>query len=752
MLNRGSNSLIQLYSSCSASTSVATTVHSTLAAVVTICRVRGRQAADVRKVGVQPAAQALGLADIDHPAVRVAEPVDARLDRNRPGSRPVRRGIGHRSRLVPVLSGPDDYSQAVRTRSAARSAVAAVTIATLVVAASGRAAAAPGTGDGCAIVPNGVTTQKAVSTQPGGPEVTTGYRSDMAPVRTAHYSVATANSLATQAACRVLRAGGTAADALVAAQAALGLVEPQSSGIGGGGFVLYYDAHFGTVQAYDGREVAPAAATENYLRWIDDGNHAVPQPDPRASGRSIGVPGILRMLQLVHDEHGRTPWRELFGAAVSLADDGFAVSPRLASAIAADAARLRADKAAASYFLNQDGSPRQPGSWLTNPAYAKTLSAIASSGADAFYTGAIAHDIVADATDTSAGRTPSLLTTDDLAGYTAKRREPLCTDYRRHQICGVPPPAGGVVVAETLGVLEHFPLGSFGPTDVDANGGRPSVMGVHLVSEAERLAYADRDYYVADPDFVPPPGGSPDALTNPGYLAARATTISEATTMGTATHGPFGSPPSSSSPAEEHGTSQISVVDAEGNAASMTTSVESSFGSFHMVDGFVLNNQLTDFAADPIGPDGDAVANRVEPGKRPRSSMSPTLAFDRSDAGRGPLYAVTGSPGGAVIIQFVTKTLVCLIDWNLGPQQSVSAVNFGAANSPATNVGGEHPAIDNADQGDHDPLIVGLRALGHQVNVAAQSSGASAIVRTPAGWLLGGADPRREGIVMGDTF
>jgi gamma-glutamyltranspeptidase/glutathione hydrolase len=454
---------------------------------------------------------------------------------------------------------------------------------------------------------------------------------------------------------------------------------------------------------------------------------------------------------MVHDDYGRTPWRDLFGTAVSLADDGFAVSPRLASAIAGDAARLRLDKAAASYLLTQDGGPKRAGTWVTNPAYAKTLSAIASSGADAFYTGAIARDIVAAATDTSSGRTPSLMTTDDLAGYTAKRREPLCTDYREHQICGMPPPAGGIVVAETLGVLQHFPLGAHGPTHVDANGGRPSALGVHLVSEAERLAYADRDYYVADPDFAPSPGGSPQTLTDPGYLAGRATMISEASTMGTAQHGPFGSPPSSSPPVVEHGTSQISVVDSAGNAASMTTSVESSFGSFHMVDGFVLNNQLTDFAADPVGSDGAAVANRVEPGKRPRSSMSPTLAFGASDTGRGPLYGVTGSPGGAVIIQFVTKTLVYLIDWNLDPQQAVSAVDFGAANSPVTNVGGEHPAIDNADNGDHDPLVSELRALGHQVSVADQSSGASAIVRTPAGGLLGGADPRREGVVMGDT-
>ncbi len=633
----------------------------------------------------------------------------------------------------------------------ARTTTVVLVATVLGVGVGGHSDATPGGGDGsCAIVSNGTPTHKSVSTQAGGPEIATGYRSDMTAVHTAHYAVATANPLATQAACRVLRDGGTAADALVTAQAVLGLVEPQSSGIGGGGFVVYYDARTASVQTYDGREVAPAAATENYLRWIDDGNRSVPQPDPRSSGRSIGVPGIMRALQQVHNEHGRTPWRELFAGAVALADGGFDISPRLASAIASDAQHLRGDRTASEYFLNPDGSPKPAGIRLTNPAYAKTLGAIASDGADGLYTGAIARDIVVAAADSSGGRTPSLMTVDDLARYTAVQREPLCTAYRGNEICGMPPPAGGIVVAETLGVLEHFPMGAYGPTDVDANGGRPSVMGVHLVSEAERLAYADRDKYDADPDFAPPPGGSPDTLVGTDYLAGRAALISLADTMGTARPGEFGQAPSQGSPALEHGTSHISVVDAYGNAASMTTSVESSFGSFHMVDGFILNNQLTDFAAEPVGPDGAPVANRVAPGKRPRSSMSPSIVFSLVDGRRGPLYAVAGSPGGAVIIQFVTKTLVYMLDWGLDPQQAVSAVDFGAANSPQTNVGGEHPAIDNSDNGDHDPLVQALRALGHQVNVADQSSGASAIVRTPSGWS-GGADPRREGVVMGDA-
>jgi gamma-glutamyltranspeptidase/glutathione hydrolase len=599
--------------------------------------------------------------------------------------------------------------------------------------------AAPATGS--------VTTSRNISTNP---EVATGYRKDMTAVKTAHYAVVTANPFATQAACLVLNKGGTAADALVTAQAVLGLVEPQSSGVGGGGFLLYYDAAAGSVQAYDGRETAPQAATENYLRWISDSDRTAPRPDARASGRSIGVPGILRLLQDVHTEHGKTAWRDLFTPAVTMADDGFDISPRLAAAIADSAPKLKVDPNASAYFLNSDGSPKTSGTKLTNPAYSKTLGVIASDP-QSFYTGDIARDLVAAAAATSGGRTPSLMTLQDLSAYTAKKREPLCTAYRGKEICGMPPPSsGGIAVAATLGMLEHFPMADHKPTDVDLNGGKPTVMGVHLISEAERLAYADRDKYVADTDFVPLPGGSPDTLLGSDYLAGRAALISEQHTMGTAKPGEFGPPTTPAPPIPEHGTSQISIIDAQGNAASMTTTVESAFGSFHMVDGFILNNQLTDFAAEP-DKDGMPVANRVQPGKRPRSTMAPTLVFDGSGqpGSKRSLYAVAGSPGGSVIIQFVVKTLVGMIDWGLDPQQAVSAVDFGAANSPKTNVGGEHPAINTSDNGDHDPLVVGLRKLGHQVDIADQSSGLSAIARENPGWI-GGADPRREGLVMGD--
>lgn len=585
------------------------------------------------------------------------------------------------------------------------------------------------------------------------PEIASGYRAGMTPVQTGSYAVSTANPIATEAACAVLRDGGTAADALVTAQLVLGLVEPQASGIGGGAFLLYYDAASGGIEAYDGRETAPAAATENYLRWISDTDRTEPRPDTRASGRSIGVPGVLRMLELAHREHGKTGWRELFDPAIALADQGFAISPRLAAQIAESAPELARDEAARAYFLQPDGTGKPAGTTLTNPALAKTLSTIATDGADAFYTGVLAENIVAAVASDAGGRTPGLLSTADLAGYQVKKRTALCSAYRAHEICGMPAPSsGGSTVAATLGILENFDLAALGPQEVDRDGGTPRAEAVHLIAEAERLAYADRNKYVADPDFVPLPGNSAQSLIDRNYLKQRAGLIDPQRSMGTAQPGDLGPVPVGVGPQPpEHGTSHISVVDRYGNAAAMTTTVESAFGSFHMVDGFVLNNQLTDFAADPVAPDGAPVANRLEPGKRPRSSMAPTLVFDRApDGGRGQLTHVTGSPGGAVIIQFVVKTLIGMLDWGLDPQQAVSAVSFGAGNSPTTGVGGEHPAIDATDNGDHDPLVRRLRELGHDVSVAPQTSGLSALRRAEPGWI-GGADPRREGAVLGDT-
>ncbi|MEU6584399.1 gamma-glutamyltransferase family protein [Nocardia sp. NPDC046763] len=590
------------------------------------------------------------------------------------------------------------------------------------------------------------------------PEIATGYRTGMKPVHTASFAVSTANPVSTAAACRVLRDGGTAADALIVAQTVLNLVEPQATGIGGGAFLLYYDATAKTVDAYDGRETAPARATSDYLRWVSDADRTAPHPDLRASGRSIGTPGVLRLLELAHDEHGKRPWKDLFDPAITLADHGFAISPRLASQIAFSAHDLAADPNSRAYFLEPDGTAKPTGATLTNPAFGKTLAAVAAEGTKAFYTESIAADIVDAIGSTAGGRTPGVTTAADLAAYQAKKRTVLCAPYRTHDICGMPnPSSGGLAVAASLGILSHFDLSSMKPehTGGDGNaaldGGTPTAQAVHLISEAERLAYADRDKYVADPDFVPLPGNSPQTLINPDYLAQRAALIDVNHSMGAAAPGNFGMATVGVGPQQvEHGTSHISVVDKYGNAASMTTTVESAFGSFHMVDGFLLNNQLTDFSAEPVDKNGVPVANRIEAGKRPRSSMAPTLVFDREPGGsRGPLSYVTGSPGGAVIIQFVVKTLVAMLDWGLSPQQAVSMIDFGAANTPITNVGGEHPNVNATDNGDHDPLVQGLRQLGHQVSVAPQSSGSSALTRDGTGWI-GGADPRREGAVLGD--
>ncbi|MEV6276538.1 gamma-glutamyltransferase [Nocardia sp. NPDC051832] len=612
----------------------------------------------------------------------------------------------------------------------------------------------------CGESANGTPVTAAAGTSAGStniatnPEIASGYRSGMQAVRTKTYAVSTANPISTKAACEVLNQGGTAADALIAAQAVLGLVEPQASGIGGGGFLLYYNAATKSVEAYDGRETAPAAATENYLRWVSDADRTEPKPNTRASGRSIGVPGILRMLELAHREHGKTAWRALFDPAIGLADRGFEISPRLAGQIAESAKDLATDEAAKAYFLNPDGSGKKVDTLLTNPGMSKTLSAIAADGADAFYTGAIAQAIVDAAASTAGGRTGGQLTMADLAGYQPKKRTALCSGYRAHEVCGMPAPSsGGSTVAATLGILENFDLAALRPETLDANGGKPKAEAVHLISEAERLAYADRNKYVADEDFIPLPGGSMQTLIDKNYLKQRAGLINPSRSMGTAQPGDFGPVPLGvGQQPPEHGTSHISVVDKYGNAAALTTTVESAFGSFHVVDGFVLNNQLTDFAADPLGADGAPVANRIQPNKRPRSSMAPTLVFDRApDGTRGALTHITGSPGGSVIIQFVVKTLVGLLDWGMDPQQAVSAVSFGAGNTPSTGIGGEHPAINAANKGDNDPLVIKLREMGHQVSVAPQVSGLSTLKLDPSGGWIGGADPRREGAVFGDT-
>jgi gamma-glutamyltranspeptidase / glutathione hydrolase len=599
---------------------------------------------------------------------------------------------------------------------------------------------------------------------PAAPEPASGYRTGYKPVLSKNYMVVTANPLASKAGCDVLKAGGTAADAAVAVQMVLGLVEPQSSGLGGGAFMLYYDATAKTVQSYDGRETAPAAATVNYLRWIDDAsNQTTPVPNARASGRSIGVPGAVRMLDLAHKDHGKLPWKDLFAPGIRHATDGFAISGRMADAIAGARSNFLRDADATATYLNADLSAKTLGTVLKVPAYAETLTTLANNGADALYTGAIAQAIVAKtaiATSAADGSaiTPGKLTLDDLSGYQAKKREPICTTYRAYWVCGMPPPSsGGITVASALGVLENFNLGLYKPTALDLEGGKPQVLGVHLVSEAERLAYADRDKYIADTDFQALPGGTPDTLLNKTYMRSRADLVRFSSSLGTATAGNLGSVPLGVDRTPESGTTHMTIVDKEGNALVMTTTVESGFGSFHMTRGFILNNQLTDFSATPTDATGATIANRVQPGKRPRSSMAPTLVFKvAADGSKGDFVMGTGSPGGSTIIQYVVKTVVGVLDWGLDAQQATSMIDFGAANSPTTNVGGEHPnVLVGTNNGASDPLVAGLRALGHTVSVSAQSSGIGTVIRVQANGapaLQGGADPRREGLVLGDVF
>ncbi len=602
--------------------------------------------------------------------------------------------------------------------------------------------------------------------QNGAPEIPTGFASKKTAFSRS-YMVVAANPLATKAGCDVLKRGGSAVDAAIAVQMVLTIVEPQSSGIGGGAFMLHYNRATGAVTAYDGRETAPATATENYLRWISASQQTTPLPNARASGRSIGTPGVLHMLDSAHKDSGRLPWKELFDPAIKIATEGFRISPRMSASIAATfvngVSPLARDPEARAYFLDAGGTAAKvKDTLLTSPALAATFSAIAGGGINAFYSGSIAQDIVDEIADTTGGITPGQTTLADLAAYRSVKRQAICTQYRIVWICGMPPPSsGGLAVAQALGILENFDLALHKPTALDDNGGKPQAFGVHLVAEAQRLAYADRDKFVADTDFVPLPGGSPAAMIDRNYLRTRASLIDLTRSMGTALPGSL---PTTAGrlgvqgPSPENGTTHISVVDARGNVVSMTTTVESAFGAFHMTrGGFLLNNQLTDFSAAPTDATGAPIANRVAAGKRPRSSMAPTLMFRTAgDGSRGEFRMATGSPGGATIIQYVTKTIVGFVDWGLDAQQATSMVAFGAANSPNTNVGGEHPNVNLANSGNDDVLISGLRALGHTVNTAAQSSGIGTIVRrsNPQGfyYLEGGADPRREGVVLGDLL
>ncbi|MFJ2366932.1 gamma-glutamyltransferase [Pseudomonas sp. NPDC087697] len=587
---------------------------------------------------------------------------------------------------------------------------------------------------------NSPPSSPSISALPVAPEIASGYRTDLHTQYASKHMAAAANPLAAAAGREMLRQGGSAIDAAIAMQAVLTLVEPQSSGIGGGALIVLWDGK--AVRTYDGRETAPAGATEKLFLQAD--GKPMPFTKAQIGGRSVATPGVLRALELAHQKHGRLPWAKLFEPAIALAEKGFAISPRLHTMIASDPFLPRSPDMAA-YFLNVDGSPKAIGTLLKNPALAKVLKRIAAEGPSALYQGPIAQEIVAKV---QGNANPGSLSLNDLKGYSAKERAPLCTDYKRWQVCGMPPPSsGGIAIAQILGTLQvlesydsRFALARLKPLKTNKPAGiEPAPEAVHLIAEAERLAYADRAQYVADSDFVPVPVAG---LVSPAYLASRATLIG-LRSMGSAKPG---TPPGiqvayapDRSPLRIS-TSQVVAVDDQGGAVSMTTTVEAAFGSHLMVQGFMLNNQMTDFSFIPEE-NGQLVANRVEPGKRPRSSMAPTLIFDRQS---GELVATVGSPGGSQIIEYVAKSVVGMLDWNLDPQAAIGLPNFGSRNGPT-----------ELEQGQFSPaLIQALKDKGHVVSEIDMTSGTQAIVRVrdaqgKASWA-GGADPRREGEALGD--
>ncbi|SDN56206.1 gamma-glutamyltranspeptidase / glutathione hydrolase [Lutimaribacter pacificus] len=537
------------------------------------------------------------------------------------------------------------------------------------------------------------------------------------PVAASDWMVAVANPLAAEAGARVLRAGGSAADAMVAVQAVLGLVEPQSSGLGGGAFLVWYDAATGAVTTLDGRETAPLAATPRL--FLDDKGEPLGFFEAVVGGRSVGVPGTPALLEAAHRRWGRANWAGLFGDAITLAEEGFAVSPRLAASVARDAERLASPPATAAYFL-PDGAPLAEGAVLRNPEYADMLRRIAGDGAGAFYTGEIAADIVRAVRGAS---NPGRLSALDMAIYEVKERAPVCVAYRGADVCGMgPPSSGALTVGQILGMLEGHDLP--GPDSADA---------WRLIGDASRLAFADRGLYMADSDFVPVPVRG---LVDPAYLAERGALLDGDDALPEVAPG---------QPAFDHGwnyapgrdmaqpaTSHISIVDGYGNALSMTTTIENAFGSRVMVRGFLLNNELTDFSFRSHD-GGRPVANAVAPGKRPRSSMAPTIVLRD-----GRPVLVVGSPGGSRIIGYVAKTIIAHLDWGMDVQQAVALPHL-------VNRFGTYDVEEGTGAAD---LADALAALGYEVDTRELNSGLHAISIGPEG-LRGGADPRREGVALG---
>ena len=533
--------------------------------------------------------------------------------------------------------------------------------------------------------------------------------------------ISTANALATEAGLAILRKGGAAVDAAIASQMVLGLVEPQSSGLGGGGFMMHYDSRSKSIESFDGRETAPKLANGNLFRKNDGSimswQHAA------SGGLSVGVPGLLKMLQLAHQKHGKLPWKDLFTSGIALAKSGFIVSPRLAQSIMNNDG-LKKYSAAAKYFY-KNGQPIKAGSRLFNLEYADTLRIISEGGANAFYTGSIAKDITVAVRRNNIN--PGLLSPSDLKDYQAFQRDPVCGHYRNYTLCGMgPPSSGGMTTLQILGMIERYNLASQLPNSLES---------VHIFSEASRLAFADRAMFLADSDFIDVPIAG---LINSNYLANRSKLIRIDRSMGKATAGqPHGVLNNNISAIQKHSegnsTTHLSIVDREGNSVSLTSSIERPFGSRIWVRGFLLNNQLTDFSfQEKI--DGSLVANRVEGGKRPRSSMAPTFVLDKDSK----LLLALGSPGGSRIISYVSLAIVASLDWKMDPQSAASHPHH-------TNRNGLTELESNTQLSEIEPSLV---KLGHTVKIRPLVSGIHTVQVTKNG-LLGGADPRREGVAMG---
>lgn len=554
------------------------------------------------------------------------------------------------------------------------------------------------------------------------PEGASGRREKSLVVAKQHMVVA-AEPLAAEAGREILRQGGSAIDAAIATELVLGLVEPQSSGLGGGAFITLWDAKTRSMTTFDGRETAPAAARPD--RFLKDGK---PMKFEEAvnSGLSVGVPGLLRALHASHEKYGKLPWAKLFEPAITLAENGFPVSPRLNVLLKSESAEKFAPDAR-SYFYEGGVTPRAAGSLLKNPEYAATLRTIAERGPDAFYTGDIADAMVKAVKE--AHTIPGDLSAEDLAAYSAKEREPVCVAYRGRQVCSVgPPSSGALTVGAVLKLIEPFP-------QVQGASALMTAPALHIIAEAEKLAFADRNMYIADPDRVAVPSG----LLDDAYLAERRKLIDPKKAMAKAEPGlPPGLAKKSfgqDATYEVPGTTQVSIIDGEGNVVSLTATIESAFGSHLWAKGFLLNNELTDFSFVPVDANGMAVANRIEGGKRPRSSMAPTIVL----APDGAPEIVTGSPGGSQIILYVVKALVAVLDWGLDAQQAASLTNFGSQGGPFL-IEYSLPIVWPAYE---------LTSYGQTVSGATMTSGVNMIVRRD-GRLEGGADPRREGVALGD--